>query len=139
MLEQRKHYSLDRTQADSPSPAAPNPASSALKLKTLQELALALLREVESLKSEETSAGKSQVNFAEAVRRFETDLIRWALMHTGGHQRRAAKMLNIKVTTLNAKIKRYGIRPHTLPPSGGGNVVDFNPDARQSGQPRQET
>jgi DNA-binding NtrC family response regulator len=138
MLEQRKHYSLDRGQAERAASPAPDPASSALKLKTLQELALALLREVESFKGEETIEGKSQVNFAEAVRRFETDLIRWALMHTGGHQRRAARMLNIKVTTLNAKIKRYGIRPHTLP-SSGGIVVDFNPDARHGAQQRQES
>jgi DNA-binding NtrC family response regulator len=45
------------------------------------------------------------------VRRFECDLIRWALARTNGHQRRAARLLNIKVTTLNAKIKRYGIIP----------------------------
>jgi hypothetical protein len=48
-------------------------------------------------------------------------------------------MLNIKVTTLNAKIKRYGIRPHTLPTSSGGIVVDFNPDARHGAQQRQES
>jgi DNA-binding NtrC family response regulator len=135
MLEQRNHYALDRSQAEA-AVATPDPASSSLKLKTLKELTLALLREVESIKSEETFEGRPNVNFAEAVRRFETDLIRWALMHTGGHQRRAARLLNIKVTTLNAKIKRYGIRPHALPAAaGGGNVVEFNQEARQGGQP----
>jgi DNA-binding NtrC family response regulator len=130
MLEQRKHYALDHSQAET-TVMTPDPASSSLKLKTLKELTLALLREVESFKGEETYEGRPNVNFAEAVRRFETDLIRWALMHTGGHQRRAARLLNIKVTTLNAKIKRYGIRPHALP-AASGNVVDFNPEARQN-------
>ncbi|HZI17631.1 MAG TPA: helix-turn-helix domain-containing protein [Pyrinomonadaceae bacterium] len=133
MLEQRKHYAPERAQAEPPSPPAPDPSSSALKLKTMKELALALLREVESIKGEESYRGRARVNFAEAVREFETDLIRWALMHTGGHQRRAARLLDIKVTTLNAKIKRYGIRPQTLPHSGA-NVVDFKPESRQDNQ-----
>ena len=99
-------------------------AASSLEVKTLKELTLALLREVESLKGHEKFEGRPNLDFADEVRRFETELIRWALMHTGGHQRRAARMLNIKVTTLNAKIKRYGIRPHALP-AATGNVVDF--------------
>ena len=123
MLETRKYYATE-SQAE----AAPEPAASSLKVKTLKELTLALLREVESLKGHEKFEGRPNVDFADEVRRFETELIRWALMHTGGHQRRAARMLNIKVTTLNAKIKRYGIRPHGLPASAGSNVVDFNPD-----------
>ena len=120
MLEQRKHYVTE-------SADAPEPAASSLKVKTLKELTLALLREVESLKGHEKFEGRPNLDFAAEVRRFETELIRWALMHTGGHQRRAARMLNIKVTTLNAKIKRYGIRPHALPASTS-NVVDFNPE-----------
>ncbi|HEV3470852.1 MAG TPA: helix-turn-helix domain-containing protein [Pyrinomonadaceae bacterium] len=123
MLEQRKHYAHEGAREE-----AAEPAASSLKVKTLKELTLALLREVESLKGHEKFEGRSNIDFADEVRRFETDLIRWALMHTGGHQRRAARMLNIKVTTLNAKIKRYGIRPHALPAS---NVVDFNPDAQR--------
>jgi len=126
MLEQRKHYAHESPQAE----AAPEPAASSLKVKTLKELTLALLREVESLKGHEKFEGRPNLDFADEVRRFETELIRWALMHTGGHQRRAARILNIKVTTLNAKIKRYGIRPHALP---AGNVVDFNPDAQRGG------
>jgi DNA-binding NtrC family response regulator len=64
------------------------------------------------------------------VRRFETDLIRWALMRTGGHQRRAARILNLKVTTLNAKIKRYRIQPHAAP-AATGNVVGIREESRQ--------
>ncbi len=122
MLEQ-KHYEFEKTEA------APAPEQSAsIKIKTLKELTLALLQEVESLKSTGAFDGKPSLDFDEEVRRFETDLIRWALMHTGGHQRRAARMLNLKVTTLNAKIKRYGIRPHAL---HTGNVVDLYPEAKQ--------
>jgi DNA-binding NtrC family response regulator len=123
MLEQRKHYAFETAETgDAPEQAA------SIKIKTLKELTLALLQEVESLKGNGSFDSKPSVNFSEEVRRFETDLIRWALMHTGGHQRRAARMLNIKVTTLNAKIKRYGIHPHAL---HGGNVVDLYP----GGQP----
>ena len=32
-----------------------------------------------------------------------------ALRHTGGNQRRAAQLLNLNATTLNAKLKNYGI------------------------------
>jgi DNA-binding NtrC family response regulator len=124
MLEQRKHYAHEGPREE----AAAEPAASSLKVKTLKELTLALLREVESLKGHEKFEGRPNLDFAAEVRRFETELIRWALMHTGGHQRRAARMLNIKVTTLNAKIKRYGIRPHALPAS---NVVDFNHEAQR--------
>jgi DNA-binding NtrC family response regulator len=120
MLEQRKPYAYETTEA------APEQAAS-VKLKTLKELTLALLQEVESLKGSASYEGRPTVDFADEVRRFETDLIRWALLHTGGHQRRAARMLNLKVTTLNAKIKRYGIRPHAL---HSGNVVDLYPESQ---------
>lgn len=129
MLENVKqyaqHYAL---QADAVAQSTQDQATSAIKIKTLRELTLALLKEVESLKDAQAPEGKPNVNFSEEVRRFETELIRWALLRTGGHQRRAARLLNIKVTTLNAKIKRYGIRPASLPAS---NVVDFNLDSQR--------
>jgi DNA-binding NtrC family response regulator len=46
------------------------------------------------------------------VQRYESELIRQALQRTGGNQRRAAKLLGVKVTTLNCKIKRLGIQPN---------------------------
>jgi DNA-binding NtrC family response regulator len=113
MLEQ-KHYAFKAAEAET----APEQAAS-IKVRTLKELTLALLQEVESLKGHGSFESKSSIDFDDEVRRFETDLIRWALMRTGGHQRRAARMLNLKVTTLNAKIKRFGILPHA------GNVVDI--------------
>ena len=119
MLEQ-KHYAFDANEAED----AAGQASSA-KLETIRGLTLTLLQEVESLKVGDPFDGSATVNFADEVRRFETELIRWALLRTGGHQRRAARLLGMKVTTLNAKIKRYGIRPHAL---HTGNVVDLYPE-----------
>jgi DNA-binding NtrC family response regulator len=49
------------------------------------------------------------VNFYDEVRRFEIDLIRRALVQTGGHQSRAARLLGMNATTLNSKIKTYNI------------------------------
>ena len=122
MLEQ-KHYAFNRP-AEQQEPSATPEQGTAVKLRTLKELTLALLQEVESIKSQGFLENRSSLDFAEEVRRFETDLIRWALLRTGGHQRRAARILNLKVTTLNAKIKRYRIQPHT------GNVVDLYPEEK---------
>ena len=129
MFENAKQYAPQYAlQSEANNVAAQDQATSALKINTLKELALALLKEVESLKeAQPPEGGRANVNFSEEVRRFETELIRWALLRTGGYQRRAARLLNIKVTTLNAKIKRYGIRPASLPAS---NVVDFSAENR---------
>ena len=90
MLEQR-HYAFNRPSEQPESAAATPPEQgAAVRLKTLRELALALLQEVDSIKSSGSLEAKPSVDFSEEVRRFETDLIRWALMRTGGPQRRAA-------------------------------------------------
>ena len=57
----------------------------------------------------------------EEVRRFEINLIERALRRTGGNQVRAARMLGMKVTTLNSKIIRYGINPDQVV---AGNLVE---------------
>lgn len=49
------------------------------------------------------------IDFYDEVSRFEVALITRALVETGGQQRRAARLLGLKATTLNAKIKQYGI------------------------------
>ncbi|HEX8686297.1 MAG TPA: helix-turn-helix domain-containing protein [Pyrinomonadaceae bacterium] len=120
MLEQ-KHYAFNRPSEPEAAPAPDQAAS--VRLKTLREMALALVQEIESFKGPGSFESRPSLDFADEVRRFEIDLIRWALMRTGGHQRRAARMLNLKVTTLNAKIKRYRIQPHPTP---GGNVVGLH-------------
>ncbi len=79
------------------------------RLDALREVALTLLQEVESLRSLRPPRSSRQPRLSEAVRRFETVLIVQALEKTRGNQLRAARLLGVKHTTLNAKIKRYGI------------------------------
>jgi transcriptional regulator with GAF, ATPase, and Fis domain len=84
------------------------------KINSLKELTLALLREVEALEENRSPKGTRSINLQEEVRRFEIDLIRCALQKTGGHQVRAARLLGMKVTTLNSKIIRYKIDPEAV-------------------------
>ena len=78
------------------------------RLKELKEVARTLLREIESLSTTQPAQGDG-VRLYDEVQRFETALIRHALGRTGGSQTRAAKLLGVKLTTLNSKIKRYKI------------------------------
>lgn len=117
------------TQQDLPSS---NIAQSSLRLReitliarieTLREIAICLLRELESLGSMITaSTPEKGFNLEDEVRRFEVDLIRAALIKARGNQALAARLLGVKHTTLNSKIKRYRIRhaSHGVssPPSG---------------------
>lgn len=84
------------------------------RLSSLKDVAMELLSAVESLKSTAQSEGNHKLKLHEEVRKFETDLIRTALVRTGGNQLRAARLLGVKHTTLNAKIKRYGISVSNL-------------------------
>jgi len=52
----------------------------------------------------------AKVDLHEAVKRFEIEIIRTALEKARGNQAKAARMLGVKHTTLNAKVKRYQIR-----------------------------
>jgi DNA-binding NtrC family response regulator len=79
------------------------------KVDFLREVASALLSEVKSLQPLKTLDVAEGIDFDEEVKRFEIFLIERALEQTGGSQLRAARLLNIKHTTLNAKIKRYHI------------------------------
>jgi DNA-binding NtrC family response regulator len=86
------------------------------RLEALTVLSQSLLREVEALR-DNTKSGEEiiteikdgKIDLEKEVQKFEVELIRCALVRTGGRQRRAAKLLNVKISTLNAKIKRYGI------------------------------
>jgi DNA-binding NtrC family response regulator len=81
-------------------------------ITTLKDLVLRLLSEVQSIGEGNTLTFDGGLDFYDEVSRFEIDLITRALLHTGGHQVRAAKILNLKVTTLNSKIKHYNINPN---------------------------
>jgi DNA-binding NtrC family response regulator len=90
---------------DSTSSAAHSP------IGTLKELALRLMHEVQSISEVPSLNVNAGLDFYDEVHRFEIELIKRALLHTGGHQGRAARLLNLKVTTLNSKIKHYEINP----------------------------
>jgi transcriptional regulator with PAS, ATPase and Fis domain len=85
----------------------------------LIELAQTLLSEAEILAGDKSFVDESRrlealniaegIDFFEELKRFEISLIRLALAQTSGHQARAAKLLNIKPTTLNTKIKLFEI------------------------------
>ena len=68
-----------------------------------------LLSELEYLGRMEELRVDRGIDLREQVRQFEIALIKSTLKLTHGHQRRAASLLQINPTTLNAKIKLYGI------------------------------
>ena len=84
------------------------------KIEALKTLVQALLNEIAALDEVSTLDRVGEVNLSDEVHRYEADLIRCALIRTGGRQRRAARLLNMKVATLNAKIKRYHLDTDTL-------------------------
>ncbi|HEU4766487.1 MAG TPA: helix-turn-helix domain-containing protein [Pyrinomonadaceae bacterium] len=89
--------------------ALPRPSEPALpNLNSLREAALTVLREVETLTSRQPHR-EGKFELQEEVQRYEIELIKNALQRTRGNQRRAAQLLGVKVTTLNCKIKRFGI------------------------------
>jgi len=99
-LEENRNDSVEQPPSDS---------SVDVRLNTLRETVLQLLDEVESLAIARPVDIKGGACFSDEVRQFEVSLIRTALGRTSGSQTRAAKLLGLKPTTLNAKIKRYGI------------------------------
>lgn len=80
------------------------------EIGAMKRLILAMWRELSALEAAGAArrAGAA-VDLPLEMRRFESDLIRCALVHTAGRQRRAARLLGMSVATLNAKIRRYRI------------------------------
>lgn len=79
------------------------------RIEALKEMAMNLLKEVQAISALQTADIRRGVSFYDEVQRFEVQLILRALEITGGHQVRAARLLGMNVTTLNSKVKRYGI------------------------------
>ena len=91
------------------------------RVQGLKDLALTLLREAQSLEGEVLMSelalpqGVRQLDFEsgikleDAVRQYESSIIRQALLITGGNQAKAARMLGIKPNTLNYKVKLYNL------------------------------
>lgn len=98
------------TNGNSAAPEAPPKRSELARhnLDNLREAALIVLKELETLTNSQSEPDR-RLGLQEEVQRYEIELIRDALHKTRGNQRQAAKLLGVKVTTLNCKIKRYGI------------------------------
>ena len=78
-------------------------------LNTLKEVVLQLLNDLQRVEEVNALSIESGFDFYQEVSRFEIDLIKRALVQTGGNQVRAARLLKLNVTTLNSKIKRHNI------------------------------
>ena len=103
----------EREEIETAAPTDQNGESSTFPnhIATLKELVLRLLCELQCVAEASTVNVRDGLDFYDEVTRFEIDLIKRALFQTGGHQVHAAKLLNLKVTTLNSKIKHYNISP----------------------------
>lgn len=77
--------------------------------------ALSLLTTMECEILEESPDFDDNLDFYDLVRRFESCLIRRALLRSNGIQVKAARLLNIRPTTLNNKIKQYEINKEFTP------------------------
>jgi DNA-binding NtrC family response regulator len=93
-------------------PAIERPRTESEPERRVQQLVLiakALASEVESLQAELSSDREKQIDFYREVERYEIELIKNALVLCKGNQSHAAKLLTMKPTTLNAKMKHYGL------------------------------
>lgn len=80
-------------------------------IQALSKLINATLDQLENLQTDsDYSDDEPCINLRDEVRRFEIDLIQRALTRTHGRQVEAARLLTVNATTLNAKIKRYGLQ-----------------------------
>ena len=89
------------------------------RIQRVVDLADALLAEAETLARDKAFTEEATrlkpldilggISFYDEVQRFETHLIKMALAETGGNQAKAARLLGIKATTLNSKIKLFNI------------------------------
>lgn len=83
--------------------------SNSPRIGIVKQLLNKLLLELETVNESERLALDGDFNLHEQVKHFEIDMIRHALQLANHNQRLAAQMLGINYTTLNAKMKRYGI------------------------------
>ena len=95
-----------------------------LRLKLLKDLACTIIKDFQAFNTASGPAPDFELehgfNFYDEVRRFEIQLIVYALNKSDGQQRQAARLLGLKASTLNAKLKLYNISPRNpvaaLPP-----------------------
>ena len=84
------------------------------KITSLRENTFALIKEIREFGSFAFADVSQGIDMPKEVRRLEIRLIKRALEETNGNQVNAARLLGLKVTTLNAKIKRYGLDPNDI-------------------------
>ena len=77
--------------------------------ESIKIVLLALLDRIDALETDVHERPLSQLDLRDEVSQFEGALIRAALASTKGRQRRAARALGMKASTLNAKIQRYHV------------------------------
>lgn len=80
-----------------------------IKIEKLRNIARSLINDFDDIRAGSVGDLADGIDMNEEVRRFEVKLIRHALLASNGHQVRASRLLGLKPTTLNAKIKRYEI------------------------------
>lgn len=80
------------------------------KVRSLKLLVMKLQKELETLNEVVPPDIASGIDFYHEVAHFESELIKRALILMGGNQVKAAKLLNLNSTTLNAKVKYYRIK-----------------------------
>jgi transcriptional regulator with GAF, ATPase, and Fis domain len=80
------------------------------KIDSLKEFAASLLEEIRALKYVEENQIREGIDFYEEVENFEIQLIEAALHKAGGNQKGAARLLNLKPSTLNMKIKTLKLK-----------------------------
>lgn len=91
------------------------------RVQQLLMIARALASEIETLQTELTAnrpdgdrpveLDDEGIDFYREIERYEIDLICSALDRCRGNQTHAARLLRMKSTTLNAKMKHYGLSP----------------------------
>jgi DNA-binding NtrC family response regulator len=80
------------------------------KMDTLRSMIRSLLHEA-ALRTQPLNIDPEEgIDFYENVARFEIQLIESALEVAGGRQNRAAKLLNMRTSTLCSKMKNLNIR-----------------------------
>lgn len=80
-------------------------SSALVTLESIKEAEL-----IQLLKLHVQNFPKNGIDFYKLTSRYEKTLIEHALKKTKGSQTKAAKLLNLRLTTLNAMIKRHNIQ-----------------------------
>lgn len=83
-------------------------------LKQLQKIVLQLEDKIHNFNLSKYSLFEKDFCLANKIRDYEKGLIELALKVSGGSQVKALKLLGVKKSTLNSKIKRYKIQSNKL-------------------------